>query len=84
MHSVLLLGEISGHRNERLDAEDTARVLVILRELAEDREQLLDYVLLVQLGCENSKFGSANTADHRCVFLTELHELFAETFLLGI
>ncbi len=77
VNAVLFLGQVSSHRDEGLDAKDSARVLIVLGELAEDGEEFLDNVLLVQLGGENAQFGSADTTNHWRVLLAKLHKLLS-------
>ena len=69
MHSVLFFAEVLSHRDEGLDAEDAAGILVINGELSKNREQFLDYMLLIELLRKYTKFSSAYTSDTRRVFL---------------
>jgi len=84
MYAVLFFAQVPSHWNERFDAQNSTRVLIILGELAEDGQQFLDHVLLLQLGGENAKSSGTNTTNHGCIFLTELHKLFAEALFLRI
>ena len=47
---VLFFGEVAGHRDERFEAQDSDGVLVVLRELTKDWHDVLDHVLLVEVG----------------------------------
>ena len=84
MHTVLLFAQVAGHGNQGLDAEDAARVLIVLGQLSEDGQKLLDHVLLFQLSREFAQFGGTYTSDHWRVLLTQLHELLSEALFLGI
>lgn len=84
MHAVLFFAQVGGHWDERLDTEDTAGVLIILRQLSKDWDELLDNVLLLKLSGEVSELGGANTTNHRRVFLTELHELLSQLVLIVV
>ena len=83
MHTVLLFAQVAGHWNERLDTEDTARVLIILGQLTEDREQLLNNVLPLKLSGKVAELRGTNSLDHRRVVLAELEELAAQPILLS-
>ena len=83
MNLVLLLRKVRGERDERLKAHDTDSVLLILRQLSEDGQDLLKHVALLELGRELTEAGGASSTDHGSVLIAELDELLAEAFLLG-
>jgi hypothetical protein len=47
---VLFLAKVGSNENQGLEAEDTNRVLFILRKLSEDWEKLSYDMLLLKLG----------------------------------
>jgi hypothetical protein len=82
MDLVLLLGKILGHWNERLEAHHSNGILLILRQLSEDWQDLLKNVLLLKLGSELTKFGGASSSNHGSVLVAELDELLSQLLLL--
>ena len=50
MDLVFFFSEVTGHRDEGFEAQDSDGVLVVLRELTKDWHDVLDHVLLVEVG----------------------------------
>ena len=84
VHSVLFLAEVGSNLDERLNAEDSDGVLVILGQLSVDGQELLHDVLLLQVGGELSEPGGTGASDHWSVFLAQLQELLAEALLHAV
>jgi hypothetical protein len=57
--------------------------LLILRQLSENRQNLLKDVLFFELSGEETELGGASTSNHGGVLITEFDELLPELFLLG-
>jgi hypothetical protein len=79
---VLLLRKIFGHWNEGLEAHDSNGILLILRQLSENWQDLLENMLLFKLSSELTKFRSASSSNHGSVFVTKLNELLSQFLLL--
>jgi len=84
MDSVLFFAQMTGHWDQSFNAENTDSILVILRKLSEDWEELLDHVLLIKLSREFSKSSSTSSSDHGSVFLAEFHEFLSQALFLRV
>ena len=82
MDLILLLGKILGHWNQRLQAHDSNRILLILGKLSKNWENFLKDVLFVQLNRKFTKSFSACSSNHGGVLITELNEFLSELLLL--
>lgn len=80
MNLILFFWKIIGHWDQRFEAHNSNGILLILRKLSEDWENLLQNVLFLELGSKLSKFRSASSSNHRSIFITEFNKLLSELF----
>ena len=79
---VLFLGKVLGHWNERLKTHNSYCILLILRQLSENWQYLLENMLFLKLSSELTKFRSASSSNHGCIFIAKLDELLSKFLLL--